>query len=79
MQRLGAAVDQPGGLIPHHLPGPDDHLVVPALVVLDVEGPVLPHLLGHVQDSGDHVGVKSVHVRSQPRPVCVSSLQYCGH
>ena len=76
IQRLGSAMNQPGGLVPHHLPGPDDHSVVPALVVLDVEGPVLPHLLGHVQDGGDHVGVKSVHVRSQPRPVGVSSLQY---
>ena len=50
VERLGSAVDQPGGLVPHHLPGPDDHGVVPALVVLDVEGPVLPHVLSHVQD-----------------------------
>ena len=78
VKRLGSAVDQPGGLVPHHLPGLDDHGVVPALVVLDVEGPVLPHILGHVQNGGDHVGVKSVHMRSQPRPVGVSSLQFVG-
>ena len=76
IERLGPTVDQPGRLVPHHLPGPDDHSVVPALVVLDVEWPVLPHLLGNVQDGGDHVGVESVHVRGQPGPIRVSSSQF---
>ena len=78
VKRLGSAVDQPGGLVPQHLPGLDGHGVVLALIVLDVQGPVLPHVLGHVQDGGDHVGGESVHVRSQPRPVRVSSLQFVG-
>ena len=62
VKRLGSAVDQPGGLVPQHLPGLDGHGVVLALVVLDVQRPVLPHVLGHVQDGGDHVGGESVHV-----------------
>ena len=65
-------MDQPGGFVPQHLPRLDSHGVVFAPVVLDVQWPVLPHVLSHVQDGRDHMGAKSVHMRSQPRPVCVS-------
>ena len=71
IERLRTAMDCPGGLVPDHLPRGEDDLVVPSLIVLDVERPVLLHLLADIEDGGDDVSVEPGHMGGQPRPVGV--------
>ena len=70
-KRPRTAVDCPGRLVPDHLPRGEDDLVAPPVIVLDVERPVLLHLLAHIEDGGDDVSVEPVHMGGQPRPVGV--------
>ena len=54
-------VDQPGTLVVDHLPRLEQNLSSPAPVVLNVERPVLVHILRHVQDHRDDVALLGEH------------------
>ena len=72
-QRPLSPVDQPRRLIQNHLTRPQDDLVILAAVVLDEERPVLLDLLVHVDDGGDHVGPRLVHMSQESGHVTVTS------
>ena len=44
VELLDPAVDEPGGLVPDHLPGGEGDLVQRAVVVVDLQRPVAVHL-----------------------------------
>ena len=43
LQQLRAAMQEPGTLIPHHLPGLEHHPVTLTIIVHDVQIPVSPY------------------------------------
>ena len=72
LQQLRSAVQQPGTLVPDHLPGLEDDLVTGPAVVQDEQRPLLPNGLANVQYGRDDVSLELVYVSDQPGPVSVS-------
>ena len=65
LQQLRATVQEPGTLIPDHLPGLEHHPVTMTTIVHDVQVPVPPHRLTNVEDGGDHMGGKPANLKCE--------------
>jgi hypothetical protein len=68
-------VQQLSGLIEHHVPRLHDQVDLVVRMVQDEQGPVLVHVLVHVDDGRHHVRVHCVHVHAQHRAVGVLAVR----
>ena len=68
-------INLPGRLVPHQVPGLHHDGVLLAPVVLDVERPVLLHVLAHVDDGRDDV---CADLDGYPGFSLVDLLHYCA-
>ncbi len=65
-QRLRPAVDARRRLVEHHLPRLQNHLVLVTVMVINLQRPVLIHILVNLEYRGHSVRIQSVNVVCEP-------------